>query len=141
MVTKRKSALLISYSILLCSIFAHSFNLPSISHNSSASDLLQMNKIDHNFNFSITSHFNGLGSTTLYSIGDRISYNFSDKLSFIGNVNLVTSSSGLSQIQNSFDKPQVNFNLGLNYNFNEHTKFQLSIVKNSLDPNCNSIAY
>ena len=141
MVTKRKSALLISYSILLCSIFAHSFNMPSISHNSSASDLLQINKIDHNFNFSVTSHFNGLGSTTLYSIGDRISYNFSDKLSFIGNVNLVTSSSGLSQIQNSFDKPQVNFNLGLNYNFNEHTKFQLSIVKNSLDPNCNSIAY
>lgn len=141
MVTKRKSTLLISYSILLCSIFAHSFNLPSISHNSSASDLLQMNKIDHNFNFSVTSHFNGLGSTTLYSIGDRISYNFSDKLSFVGKINLVTSSSGLSQIQNSFDKPQVNFNFGLNYNFNEHTRFQLSIVKNSLDPNCNSIAY
>ena len=141
MVTKRKSALLISYSILLCSIFAHSFNLSSISHNSSASDLLQINKIDHNFNFSVTSHFNGLGSATLYSIGDRISYNFSDKLSFVGNVNLITSSSGLSQMQNSFDKPQVNFNLGLNYNFNENTRFQLSIIKNSLDPNCNSIAY
>tara|TARA_B100000676_G_scaffold3223_1_gene2949 strand:- start:102 stop:527 length:426 start_codon:yes stop_codon:yes gene_type:complete len=141
MVTNRKSALLLLYSILLGSIFAHSFNLPSISHNSSASDLLQMNKINHNFNFSVTSHFNGLGSTTLYSIGDQISYNFSDKLSFIGNVNLITSSSGLNQIQNSFNKPQVNFNLGLNYNFNEHTRFQLSIVKNSLDPNCNSIAY
>ena len=141
MVTKRKSALLISYSILFCSVLAHSFNLPSISHNSSASDLLQMNKINHNFNFSVTSHFNGLGSTTLYSVGDRISYNFSDKLSFVGNVNLITSSSGLNQMQNSFNKPQVNFNLGLNYNFNEHTSFQLSIVKNSLDPNCNSIAY
>ena len=141
MVTKRKSALLISYSILLCSILAHSFNMPSISHNSSASDLLQINKIDHNFNFSVTSHFNGFGSTTLYSIGDQISYNFSDKLSLVGNVNLITSSSGLNQMQSSFDKPQVNFNLGLNYNFNEHTRFQLSIVKNSLDPNCNSIAY
>ena len=141
MLANRKYALLLSYSILLCSIFAHSFNLPSISHNSSASDLLQMNKIDHNFNFSVTSHFNGLGSNTLYSIGDQISYNFSDKLSFVGNVNLITSSSGLSQMQNSFNKPQVNFNLGLNYNFNENTRFQLSIIKNSLDPNCNSIAY
>ena len=141
MVTNRKNALLLSCSILLCSIFAHSFNLPSISHNSSASYLLQISQIDHNFNLSVTSHFNGLGSTTLYSIGDQISYNFSDKLSFVGNVNLITSSSGLSQMYNSFNKPQVNFNLGLNYNLNEHTRFQLSIVKNSLDPNCNSIAY
>lgn len=141
MLINRKSALLLSYSMLLCSVFAHSINLPSISHNSSASDLLQINKIDHKFNFSVTSHFDGLGSRTLYSIGDQISYSFSDKLSFVGNVNLITSSSGLSQMQNSFDKPQVNFNLGLNYNFNEHTRFQLSIVKNSLDPNCNSIAY
>ncbi len=141
MLTNRKNALFLSYSILLCSIFSHSINLPSISHNSSASDLLQMNKINHNFNFSVTSHFNGLGSTTLYSVGDQISYNFSDKLSFVGNVNLITYSSGLNQMQNSFNKPQVNFNLGLNYNFNEHTRFQLSIVKNSLDQNCNSIAY
>ena len=141
MVTNRKNALLLSCSILLCSIFAHSFNLPYISYNLSASDLLEMNKINHNFNFSVTSHFDGLGSTTLYSIGDQISYNFSDKLSFVGNVNLITSSSGLSQMYNSFNKPQVNFNLGLNYNLNEHTRFQLSIVKNSLDPNCNSIAY
>ena len=141
MLANRKSALLLSYSILLCSIFAHSFNLPAISHNSLASDLLQMNKIDHNFNFSVTSHFDGLGSTTLYTIGDQISYNFSDKLSFVGNINLISSSSGLNQMQNSFNKPQVNFNLGLNYNFNENTEFQLSIVKNSLDQNCNSIAY
>ena len=141
MLTNRKSILFLSYSILLCSIFAHSINLPSITHNSSASDLLQMNKINHNFNFSVTSHFDGLSSRTLYSLGDQISYSFSDKLSFVGNVNLITSSSSLNQMQNSFDKPRINFNLGLNYNFNEHTRLQLSIVKNSLDPNCNSIAY
>ena len=87
MLTNRKNALFLSYSILLCSIFAHSINLPSISHNSSASDLLQMNKINHNFNFSVTSHFDGLSSRTLYSLGDQISYSFSDKLSFVGNVN------------------------------------------------------
>ena len=141
MVMTRKINLLIVIVILFCSICANSVSLPSISHSNAASDLLQINKINHQFNFSVSTQFNGVGSSTLYSIGDQISYNFSDKLNFFGKINLVTTSLGQNQFQNSFDKPHVNFDLGLNYNFNENSSFQLRLIKNSLPSNYNIINY
>ena len=115
--------------------------MPSISYNSASSDLLLSNKINHNFNFSVITQFNNSGSSTLYSIGDHISYNLTDKITFEGNFNLVTSSYGFNQFQNSFNNPQLNFDLGLNYNINDNSSFQLRLIKNSLNPNYNTIAF
>ncbi len=139
MIRGKKEKIMLSIAIFFCSIFAHSIELPSISYNSASSDLLLSNKINHNFNFSVITQFNNSGSSTLYSIGDHISYNLTDKITFEGNFNLVTSSYGFNQFQNSFDKPHVNFDLGLNYNFNENSSFQLRLIKNSLPSNYNII--
>tara|TARA_B100000945_G_C19828072_1_gene343632 strand:- start:128 stop:397 length:270 start_codon:yes stop_codon:yes gene_type:complete len=83
----------------------------------------------------------GLGTSSYYSIGDRITYNFSEKLMFVGDFNLITSSIGFNQIENSFNNPMLNFDIGLNYKLNENSNFQLRIVKNSLNPNYNSITF
>ena len=137
--TKEKIILLIA--IFFCFIYAHSIELPSMSYNSASSDLLLSNKINHKFNFSVITQFNNSGSSTLYSIGDYISFNLTDKITFEGNFNIVTSSYGFNQFQNSFNNPLLNFDLGLNYNINDNTSFQLRLIKNSLHSNCNTIAF
>ncbi len=137
----KKEKIILSFAIFFCFIYAHSIELPSMSYNSASSDLLLSNKINHNFNFSVITQFNNFGSTTLYSIGDHISYNLTDKITFEGNFNLITSSFGFNQFQNSFNNPQLNFDLGLNYNINDNSSFQLRLIKNSLNPNCNTIAF
>ena len=40
-----------------------------------------------------------------------------------------------------FEKPKLNFDLGFKYNLNENTNFQIRIVKNYLNPNCNTVAF
>ena len=138
---KIKNSLFIYLTCILGSVFSNSLNITDYNQSNFSNGLLNLNKINHNFNFSMGTQSSGLGTSSYYSIGDRITYNFSEQLMFIGDFNLITSSIGFNQIENSINNPMLNFDIGLNYKLNETTNFQFRIVKNSLNPNCNSVAY
>ena len=129
------------YMILYISFFLVSLILPSVDISNTTNKLLSINKLDHNFNFSMGTQADISGSSSFYKIGDRVTYNFSENFTFIGNFDLIFSSSNYNQIDNAFNQPKLNFDLGFKYNFNENTNFQLRIIKNSLNPNCNTIAF
>ena len=137
----KKNSLIYLLAMFLGLTFGSSINLPSISHSQAASNLFSLTQINHNFNFSISTQSNSLGSSTIYSIGDKISYKFSEELSFVGNFNLVTSTSSFNQFENSFTNPELNFDIGLQYNLNDKSNFQLRLIKNTLNPNCNTVAF
>tara|TARA_Y100001970_G_scaffold220187_1_gene270362 strand:+ start:544 stop:969 length:426 start_codon:yes stop_codon:yes gene_type:complete len=138
---KIKNSLFIYLACLIGLVFSNSLNITDYNQSHFSNDLLNLNKLNHNFNFSMGTQSSSLGTSSYYSIGDKVTYNFSEKLMFIGDFNLVTSSIGFNQVENSFNNPMLNFDIGLNYKLNETTNFQLRIVKNSLNPNCNSVAY
>ena len=138
---KIKNSLFIYLACLIGLVFSNSLNITDYNQSHFSNDLLNLNKLNHNFNFSMGTQSSSLGTSSYYSIGDRVTYNFSEKLMFIGDFNLITSSIDFNQIENSFNNPMLNFDIGLNYKLNENTNFQLRIVKNSLNPNCNSVAY
>jgi len=123
------------------SLFWVSLILPSVDISNTTSQLLTINKLDHNFSFSMGTEANIYGSSSFYKIGDRVTYNFSENFMFIGDFDLIFSSSNYNQIDNAFIQPKLNFDLGFKYNFNENTNFQLRIIKNSLNPNCNTVAF
>ena len=129
------------YMILYMSLFWVSLILPSVNISNTTSQLLTINKLDHNFSFSMGTEADIYGSSSFYKIGDRVTYNFSENFMFIGDFDLIFSSSNYNQINNAFNQPKLNFDLGFKYNFNENTNFQLRIIKNSLNPNCNTVAF
>tara|TARA_B000000475_G_C15602714_1_gene285493 strand:+ start:70 stop:489 length:420 start_codon:yes stop_codon:yes gene_type:complete len=133
------------YMILFMSLFLVNLILPNTypktDISSSVNELLNINKLEHNFNFSIGAQSDIFGSSSFYSIGDRLTYKFSDKLLFIGDFDLIFSSANFNEFGNSFEKPKLNFDLGFKYNLNENTNFQIRIVKNYLNPNCNTVAF
>ena len=138
---KIKNSLFIYLACIVGLVFSNSLTITDYNQSNFSNDLLNLNKLNHNFNFSMGTQSSGLGTSSYYSIGDRITYNFSEKLMFIGDFNLITSSIGFNQIENSFNNPMLNFDIGLNYKLNENSNFQIRIVKNSLNPNCNTVAY
>ena len=125
--------------------FMCSFTLPNLypktDFSNNIKQLLNINRLDHNFSFSMGTGAGISGPSSFYSIGDRVTYNFSDKLLFVGDFDLIFSSSNFNQFGNSFDKPKLNFDLGFKYNINENTNFQLRIIKNSANPNYNTLAF
>ena len=129
------------YMTLYINLFLVSLILPSVDISNTTSQLLTINKLDHNFSFSMGTEANIYGSSSFYKIGDRVTYNFSENFMFIGDFDLIFSSSNYNQIDNAFIQPKLNFDLGFKYNFNENTNFQLRIIKNSLNPNCNTVAF
>ena len=141
MVTNIKSRTFIIIGIFFALIFSNTIDNSGYNQTRLSNDLLNLNKIDHNFNFSMGMHSNSFGSSSYYSIGDEITYNLSDKLIFKGDFNLITSSLSFNQFDNTFTQPKLNFDLGFKYHFNENTNFQLRIIKNSLNPNCNTVAF
>jgi len=141
MVTNIKNKLLpilcLYFSFILSNSMINSTYNQSIFDNSE----LNINKINHNFNFSMGTQSDSFGSSSYYSIGDRVTYNFSEKFMFIGDFDLIFSSASYNQIDNNFNQPKLNFDLGFKYNFNENTNFQFRIIKNSLNPSYNSITF
>ena len=92
---------------------------------------LNFDKLNHNFSIGMGMQSNSLGSTSYYSIGNNLSYDISEKLTFSGNFNLITSSIGSSQFYNSINQPKLNYDLGLQYKINDNSQFQIRIIKNS----------
>jgi len=129
------------YMILYMSLFLVGLILPSVDISNTTNQLLTINKLDHNFSFSMGTQAGNSGSSSFYKIGDRVTYNFSENLMFTGDFDLIFSSSNYNHIDNAFNQPKLNFDIGFKYNFNENTNFQLRIVKNSLNPNCNTLAF
>ena len=89
------------------------------------------NKLNHNFSISMGVQTNNFGSSSYYSIGDRVTYNFSEKLSFIGDFNIITSSLNLNQFDQINPNPELNYNLGLRYKLNKNSNIDFRIIKNS----------
>ena len=138
---KIKNGFFVYLTFAIGVIFSNSLDITPYNQSIFSNDLLNINKLNHNFNFSMGTQSNNFGTSSYYSIGDRVTYNLSEKLMFVGDFNLITSSRGFNQLENSFNNPILNFDIGLNYNLNENSNFQLRIIKNSLNPNCNSVAF
>jgi len=138
---KIKNSLLINLFMILGFVFSNSFNNVGNNQFNFSNDLLNLNKLDHNFNFSLGTQSNNFGSSSYYSIGDKITYNFSEKLMFLGDFNLTTSLIGANQFDNTFNQPSFNYDLSLRYNFNENSNIQLRIIKNSLNKALNNPLY
>ena len=145
MVTNIKNKLLpilcLYFSFILSNSMINSTYNQSIFDNSELNSELNINKINHNFIFSMGTQSSDLGTSSYYSIGDRVTYNFSEKFMFIGDFDLIFSSASYNQIDNNFNQPKLNFDLGFKYNFNDNTNFQFRIIKNSLNPSYNSITF
>ena len=124
---------LVLYNLILCISFVYTFTLNDleVSTSSSSENFLNLNKFNHNFSIGMGMQSNNFGSISYYSIGNNISYDISEQLSFSGNFNLITSSIGANQFYNSMNQPELNYDLGLKYNINDNSKFEIRIIKNS----------
>lgn len=127
--TKRK--ILLYFLLITGALFSNSINDLSSDRFNSSSNLLSINKLNHNFSISMGVQTNNFGSSSYYSIGDRVTYNFSEKLSFIGDFNIITSSLNLNQFDQINSNPELNYNLGLRYKLNENSNIDFRIIKNS----------
>ena len=128
----------LKYQILIISIMIsghlQAFTLDQLNSNSSSlsTDLFNLNKLEHNFSVTMGMQSNNAGSMSYYSIGDQMSYNISDKLTFTGGFNLITSSLGFNQFEYGVsDTPKLDYNLGLKYNISDNANFEIRIIKNS----------
>tara|TARA_B100000700_G_scaffold243200_1_gene271010 strand:+ start:276 stop:698 length:423 start_codon:yes stop_codon:yes gene_type:complete len=132
MVKKLKYQILITFVMIIGHLQA--FTLDQLNGNSSniSNDLFNLNKLEHNFSVTMGMQSNNTGSMSYYSIGDQMSYNISDKLTFTGGFNLITSSLGFNQFEyGASDVPKLDYNLGLKYNISDNANFEIRIIKNS----------
>jgi len=136
---KIKNSLWINLFIILGFVFSNSLDNIGNNQFNFSNELLNLNKLNHNFNFSMGTQSNNFGSSSYYSIGDKITYNFSEKLIFVGDFNLITSSIGFNQFDDTLIQPSLNYDLGLRYNLNENSNIELRIIKNSLNPSNNPL--
>ena len=141
MVIKIKNSFWINLFIILGFVFSNSLDNSGNNQFNFSNELLNLEKLSHNFNFSVGTQSNDFGLSSYYSIGDRITYNFSEKFMFVGDFNLITSSIGFNQFDNIFNQPSLNYDLVLRYNFNENSNIELRIIKNSLNNILNNPLY
>ena len=131
MAINTKSKILLYFLLITGILFSNSINDLSSGRFNSSSNLLSINKLKHNFSISMGVQTNNFGSSSYYSIGDRVTYNFSEKLSFIGDFNIITSSLNLNQFDQINPNPELNYNLGLRYKLNKNSNIDFRIIKNS----------
>ena len=132
MAEKPKYQILISFIMLVGYLYTFSINPLNSKSSNFSTDLFNFNKLEHNFSISMGMQSNNLGSMSYYSIGDQMSYNISNKLTFTGGFNIVTSSLGFNQFEHGTnDIPKLNYNFGLKYNINDNANFEIKIIKNS----------
>tara|TARA_B100000029_G_C17338525_1_gene874428 strand:+ start:414 stop:851 length:438 start_codon:yes stop_codon:yes gene_type:complete len=131
MAINTKSKILLYFLLITGILFSNSINDLSSGRFNSSSNLLSINKLNHNFSISMGVQTNNFGSSSYYSIGDRVTYNFSEKLSFIGDFNIITSSLNLNQFDQINPNPELNYNLGLRYKLNKNSNIDFRIIKNS----------
>ena len=124
---------LILYNLILSVGFIYTFTLNDLgqSNINLSKDFLNLNKLNHNFSIGMGMQSNSLGNMSYYSIGNNLSYDISEKLTFSGNFNLITSSIGSSQFYNSMNQPELNYDLGLRYNINDNSQFEVRIIRSS----------
>ena len=121
------------YNLILSIRLIYGFTLNDLdqSNINLQEGFLNFDKLNHNFSIGMGMQSNNLGSMSYYSIGNNLSYDISEKFTFSGNFNLITSSIGSSQFYNSINQPKINYDLGLKYKINDNSQFQIRIIKNS----------